>query len=94
MDENEQLRWELKQSLAEPSIFYGDGGTIHHSGELDIEMFEGKVVSVWFRCMLLPFTEHEVKENRASEMRGAYNHEGSVPDLTGVEVKYHAQEPV
>ncbi len=55
---------------------YGDGGTIQRTGEVNVEVDpEGKVVSVWFRCALLPFTENVVGVDRAKEMRSAYKHE-------------------
>lgn len=74
--------------------YYGNGGTIHRSGHLDIETFHGTVVAVWFRCQPLPFRQHEVIGPRASEMERmygnpengrAYGDNGAV--LCGVEVK-------
>lgn len=78
-------RWALLQALAAPSRFYGDGGTIHRSGELDVEVHAGKVVSVWFRCQLLPFGEHEVEADRAAEMLMAQS-EVRGTAITGVHV--------
>lgn len=78
-------RWKQKQELAAPSRYYGDGGTIHGSGELDVEVRNGRVVSVWFRCQLLPFKQYDVEQHRAAEMQRAYA--GGPPcQLTGVEV--------
>lgn len=49
-------RWALLQAVAEPSRFYGDGGTIHDSGTIDVvQNAKGDVVQVWFRCQNLPF---------------------------------------
>ena len=62
------LKWRLKQRLARPGRYYGDGGTIHHSGWLDVETFRGTVVAVWFRCQPLPFNQTEVDGDRATEM--------------------------
>jgi hypothetical protein len=49
----------LKHSLAEAdgNHYYGDGGTIHGTGYLDIEIdpATGEVTAVWFRCLNLPF---------------------------------------
>ena len=51
-------------------INYGDQRTIHGTEHLDIELdSEGKVVSVWFRCMALPFQSTVVGYDRAAEMR-------------------------
>jgi|GEM_PF-2975960 len=52
---------------------YGDDRTIHRTGEVNVELAgDGKVVSVWFRCALVPFTQTVVDDGRAAEMRGAY----------------------
>jgi hypothetical protein len=49
----------LKHSLAagDGNRYYGDGGTIHGTGELDVEVDSqtGEVTAVWFRCLNLPF---------------------------------------
>lgn len=69
--------------------YYGDGGTIHSTGEVNVELDKnGKVVSVWFRCALLPFTQHVVDDNRAKDMRRAYS-ENSIPEIRGLELKRH-----
>jgi hypothetical protein len=50
--------FDVKQEAARESgaRYYGDGGTIHGTHTLDIELDEdGNVASVWFRCQLLPF---------------------------------------
>jgi len=65
--------------------FYGDGMTIHRSTHVDVETFNGKVVSVWFRCQNLPFLQTEVGEIRAREMEYMYQRESKV-ELHGVEV--------
>lgn len=77
-------RWWAKQKLAGDSRYYGDGGTIHHSGHLDVETYEGKVVAVWFRCQMLPFEQHDVKADRAAQMTRAAE---DLPGLTGVEIR-------
>lgn len=66
--------------------YYGDGGTIHHSGHLDVETKDGKVVSVWFRCQLLPFSQTEVHESRADSMTAVYA-QHDMPELCGVELR-------
>lgn len=78
-------RWRKKQKLAAPSRFYGDGGTIHGTGHLDVEVRDGRVVSVWFRCQPLPFEQHDVGETRATEMHSMYDR-GVQIRMTGVEV--------
>jgi hypothetical protein len=51
----------------------GERTTIHGSREVNIEVDpRGKVVSVWFRCMLVPFDVNLVDSARAKEMRRAY----------------------
>lgn len=83
---SEDERWRLKQALAGESRYYGDGGTIHHTGHVDIETDRGEVVSVWYRCQLLPFEQKvDVTADRANEMRLAYAEH--IPVLTGVEVR-------
>ena len=50
-------------------INYGDNRTIHGTTKLDIETdSDGIVVSVWFRCMSLPFKQRIVDNERAAEM--------------------------
>ena len=66
--------------------FYGDGGTIHDTIGLDIEMKDGVVVSVWFRCQPLPFKVTEVREYRANEMQSMYR-EGHMPEIHGLQLK-------
>jgi hypothetical protein len=78
-------KFQQKQELAAPARYYGDGGTIHQTGEVNVELHEGKAVSVWFRCQMLPFTQREVGEQRAREMYFAYN-DGAGSRLTGVEI--------
>lgn len=58
--------------MATRKLHYGDNGTIHRTGHLDVEVDkDGKVVAVWFRCMMLPFKQANVDEQRANEMNGA-----------------------
>jgi len=49
-------------------IHYGDWGTIHHTEYLHVETHRGKVVSVWFRCLQLPFEQVRVDKERSGEM--------------------------
>lgn len=51
-----------------PHRFYGDGGTIHSGGHVDIEVGpDGKVAAVWFRCETVAFQQHTVTAQRARE---------------------------
>lgn len=73
----------IKQVFAKPSRYYGDGGTIHSSGEVNVEIDQkGKVVAVWFRCQMLPFDQTIVDEERARSMRSVTD----LPRITGVEL--------
>ena len=63
--------------------FYGDGGTTHLNTDLDIEVMDGSVVSVWYRCQMLPFKVTQVERVRAREMRGAYAR-GPMPAINGM----------
>jgi hypothetical protein len=48
---------------------YGDNRTIHSSTKIQIEQdVEGNVVSVWFRCLTIPFEVVTVGEARGKEM--------------------------
>lgn len=68
----------LKKSLAagDGSTYYGDGGTIHDTGTLDIELDPetGEVTAVWFRCLNLPFRTYSrpdtVRFNPDTEIHG------------------------
>lgn len=61
---------------------YGDDNTIHSSGYVDVEVdSEGKVVSVWFRCALVPFKQTSVDETRAREMRWTYRDAENGPNF-------------
>lgn len=69
----DRLRWKAKQSLAGDSHFYGDGGTLHQTTGLDVEVHNGEVVAVWYRCSMLPFKQVEVDEERSREMKRAHS---------------------
>ncbi len=54
-------------------MIYGHDKTIHRTGDIDVEVDRyGKVVSVWFRCLSLPFTQTVVGEDRAHDMESMY----------------------
>lgn len=75
-------RFTLKQELAAPSRYYGDGGTIHGDGTIDIQVIDGRVTEVWYRCQILPFRVFE-NENYST----SYGSPGTgLPFITGVEV--------
>ena len=50
-------------------MIYGHSKTIHGTQHLNVEVDKrGHVVSVWFRCMALPFKETVVDNDRAQDM--------------------------
>ena len=54
-------------------MIYGHEGTIHQTTDVDVELDrDGRVVSVWFRCCPLSFTQTSVGDSRAKEMRSMY----------------------
>jgi hypothetical protein len=64
--------------------------TIHGTHELNVEVDrDGRVVGVWFRCMLVPFNEVIVDEERAQDMRRSYLM-GRIP---GVDAIIFAEKP-
>lgn len=74
--------WQAKQKLAAPSRFYGNGGTIHGNGTLDIvKDKDGHVTEVWFRCQQLPF-----RVRMRGERTGYGSTDPNLPVITGVEV--------
>ena len=80
--------WDKLQKLFKEcgTRYYGDGGTIHHSMNLNIETYKGKVMVVWFRCQPLPFDVHEIDFYRAQELDYMMNKD-YIPELHGIEVK-------
>jgi hypothetical protein len=73
-DNVQDFKRELSQETG--TIYYGDGGTIHGSTELSVEVnSKGEVVSVWFRCLTLPF--HVFKRD---SIGGATTGYASIPD--------------
>lgn len=68
-------------------MIYGHNGTIHRTTKLDVEVDrDGKVVSVWYRCMLLPFKQANVDQPRAASMRSCYADKKKIRPLLAVEV--------
>jgi hypothetical protein len=54
-------------------MIYGHDKTIYNTEQVNVEVDKhGEVVSVWFRCMPIPFDQTVVREERASEMRRMY----------------------
>src|SRR2546425_10012095 len=65
----------------------GSRNTIHGTTALDVETdSKGKVVGVWFRCMILPFNQVKVNKKRASDMKVASTHANSYVKLKAVVV--------
>jgi hypothetical protein len=75
-----------KEFIKTGTRYYGDGGTIHFTTHVDVEIAPtGQVVAVWFRCQHLPFKMRKIDERRAAEMREMYTDFKS--ELHGVEIK-------
>jgi hypothetical protein len=66
--------------------FYGDGGTIHDTGDIDVELHNGKVVAVWYRCQALQFTQSEAGPHRAADMQKMYK-DYPMPEICGLTLK-------
>lgn len=88
MDWKGSRDWNNRQREFEKSNtrYYGDGGTIHHTTNINVELYKGKVVGVWFRCQYLPFTHTEVDIVRSLELNHMYEVQPA-PEIHGVEVK-------
>jgi hypothetical protein len=68
-------------------MIYGRDMTIHRTGEVNVELDKyGRVVSVWFRCKALPFTQTVVDDNRAEDMNDMY-FKNSPKKIIAVEVE-------
>ena len=63
-------------------FIYGRNNTIHRTKLLNIEVDvkTGEVVSVWFRCLALPFDVTKVDKQRADEMKMMYER----PDIVKI----------
>ena len=87
LDRYHSRGWRKKQkAFADAGTrYYGDGGTIHGTTYLDVEVCNGRVVAVWFRCQTLPFKQTNTTLGRAKEMDRMY--EGYRSELHGVEIK-------
>jgi len=70
------------------TFIYGRNNTIHRTKLLNIEIDKrtGEVVSVWFRCMFLPFDINYVDKDRANEMKQMYK-ENNVPKINAIEIE-------
>jgi hypothetical protein len=68
-------------------FIYGRNKTIHRTKLLNVEVDEktGEVVSVWFRCLALPFDVTKVNKSRSSEMKNMYKN-NSIADINAIEV--------
>jgi hypothetical protein len=71
------------------SVFnYGHDKTIHRTNILNVEVDKnGHVVSVWFRCMALPFDQTIVDDNRANEMRKMDKSHVYKIEIHGIDIK-------
>lgn len=73
----------ISMKRPEGICFYGGDGTIHGTELLNVETYKGKVVAVWFRCLMLPFDQTEVDKFRRDSMLDEHN----LPKIIGVELK-------
>lgn len=78
--------WKAKQALAAPGRYYGDGGTIHDSGVIDVVVQDGKVTEVWFRCQPLSFRILNLDKQRGEDGANYASTDAWLPAVTGVEV--------
>lgn len=68
-------------------MIYGHENTIHRTNLVNVEVDKnGKVVSVWFRCMPLPFDQRVVGTDRSKEMRSMYK-EASETRILAIEIE-------
>lgn len=65
--------------------------------KLDVEVFCGRVVGVWFGCLLLPFEEHETSTERALELKrltrelDEHIEDGSLTAMDLLDMRLHGQ---
>ena len=69
-------------------FIYGRNNTIHHTKLLNIEVDKktGEIVSVWFRCMALPFDVTKVDKERSDEMKEMYK-ENKMNRINAIELE-------
>lgn len=71
---------------------YGKGNTVHQNSYLDVEVDEnGLVVALWYRCMPLPFKQHQVTKERAREMTDFYK-SSTPPKVFSIEIENWREE--
>ena len=81
--------WNKRAEKDDKNTFiYGGENTIHRTKLLNIEIdrWTGKVVSVWFRCLHLPFDVTSVDKNRSKEMKRVYE-ENEPVKINAIEVE-------
>ena len=68
---------------------YGKTNTIHRTKLVNVEVDSntGEVVSVWFRCLALPFDVTKVDKNRVKEMKEMSKRNTTKIDAIVVEVE-------
>ena len=68
---------------------YGKTNTIHRTKLVNVEVDSktGEVVSVWFRCLALPFDVTKVYKNRVKEMKEMSKRNTTKIDAIVVEVE-------
>lgn len=68
-------------------MIYGHDKIIHRTTALDVETYKGKVVSVWFRCMALPFQQYEAHKDRARDMENMSREINGEQEIQTVTIK-------
>jgi hypothetical protein len=69
------------------TVIYGRSNTIHRTKLLNIEVDAktGEVVSVWFRCLALPFNITKTDKERTAEMKRMYK-ENKPNEINAIEI--------
>jgi hypothetical protein len=65
---------------------YGFDGTIHQTTGVNVEVHDGEVVAVWFRCQPIPFTQNDFGPARAKDMQRLYDQE-IIPGILAIEIE-------
>ena len=73
-------------------MIYGHNKTIHGTQKVNVEVDKkGNVVSVWFRCMALPFDSRVVNDERAADMRRMSKDVNAKAKLNAVDIEIEGE---
>lgn len=74
-------------------MIYGNDSTWHKTEAVDVEVDQhGRVVSVWFRCMALPFRQSDVGPERANDMIRMYKGAAGRSKLKAVDIELEKED--